>query len=216
MILVSSWSDANVYNGAVALPTHAAGDLIVITAVSGGSGISTAMPSDWTTDVLLNTTTVTFALARKFAASSAEPDVNVSRWLQLASQWHVFVFRPDSDYVLQVGSRVASSAVTTADITYPGLSLGSAKSRVLNLGYVRNADGNLATAPNGSTAQMYTLSTAGHQAQSFLSGPTATWPVAVITVGGTTGTGRQRAAISVEIEEVARPRSFSPLRLGML
>jgi hypothetical protein len=214
MIVASSWSSGSVYNGAITLPTHQAGDLIVILGASSGNGFNTPLSGDWTVVVGPNSVSTTMALAWKVAASSSEPTINDARWFQLNAHLHIFVLRADAQKVISIGANAWSEPVTTSDITYPAITLQGTNSRVFAFGHVRNVDGDMTTPPNSSVLQHATTYSTISMASSFLSGVVNTWAQAVITVGGSTGTGKQRTGQSLEIIEASLPRRFSALRMG--
>ena len=104
------------------LPTHAAGDLIVMIAGKSTSGLPT-IPAGWTTIQSSSSSTISFVIAYKIAASSSESS---GTWTN-AGSIGATVYRKggsDGNWIVPTASSVASKSGTT--IPWPAHTLSLA------------------------------------------------------------------------------------------
>ena len=135
----------------IAIPSHQAGDIIVISANRNNTTPAT-VPAGWVTQVSTGASNASNALAWKMATSSGETS---GTWTN-ASSLHVAVYRGDSG-VLAISSSLGGAAATSTSVSYTTLANGLAyRSGVLSNWYIGtaiqlNAANSLETAPSGFT-----------------------------------------------------------------
>lgn len=189
---------ATVAGNSVALPSHVAGDIIVIYAYRSSSALAITKPADYTN--ILNGVANTNAdcLAYKFAASSSETSGTWANAEGLIAE----VYRGVSG----IGASLAYTNVTTP-FAYPALTLNVTvgTSWVAAFAGIRIATQAPETGPSGMTNRSSQIITSGELASHDTDGGVSSWAGGN---GGATGGNRHRIN-TVELLAAASGSSYT-------
>lgn len=179
------------------IPTHQAGDLLVLWMFRDGAALAPALPSGWTQAASGTGTNVGWLLAYRVATASGTSGGGATA----ATSVITHVYRPTAGYVLSVGAAVGGSGVSTT-VTYPALTLQdtSGVSWVATFGGHRSTNTALETAPSGLVARSTVLDATDEAAGFDTNGGVGWWSSRAASVGGTSSGW---SAVSVEIKGAA-------------
>lgn len=187
----------------VTIPTHRAGDLIVIFAYRDGSNTAPSLPTGYTNIATGGANTNSSRAGYKIALSSGETS---GTWTN-ATHCVAYVIR-QFDNINPIGNSLRSSGASTT-VTYGAVSpLKDQDGKSLMIGFAghRSVDTNLQTAPTGMTNNVNfvnaTSEVSGH------SGYSADWPSTNVAVAGTSS-GWETIVI-----EIRDPKFVAPVLNG--
>lgn len=135
----------------IAIPSHQAGDIIVI-AANRNSTTAPAVPVGWTTQVSSGGSNASNVIAWKMAKSAAETSGTFSN----ATSIHVAVYRGDTG-ILAISSAASGQAATSTSVSYTALTnglfyrAGVVDNWYLGAGIQLNSANSLETPPSGFT-----------------------------------------------------------------
>lgn len=185
----------------VTVPAHEVGDLILIWALRGGSTTAPTLPAGYSPIQTESESTATSCSARlgyKIATSTSDAS---GTWTN-ASELLCHVYRASSGYALRIGQSAVSKS-TTAEVTYPALTLAdsfSGNSWIVGFVGAGNKTQAISSAPSGmmneSSVTGATYSAAGQDTNEGVS----SWPS---TNADVTGTG---STVSATVEIVLAPQ----------
>lgn len=183
------------------MPSHAAGDLLLMFAYRDGSTTAPALPAGWTDLNNGGTATNSCRIAYKIAASGSE----VSGTWTNATSLICLVYR--SDGIIGVGGVARSSAASTT-VSYPALTMVNTEgtSWVAGFGAHRSVNTNVQNAPTGMTNITSVLDATDEAAAHDTNGPVSSWSLTTVSVGGTSS-GWIGATVEITDEPLPVPPS---------
>ncbi|NGQ93377.1 hypothetical protein G5V65_21045 [Rhodobacter sp. HX-7-19] len=183
------------------MPSHAAGDLLLMFAYRDGSTTAPALPAGWTDLNNGGTATNSCRIAYKIAASGSE----VSGTWTNATSLICLVYR--SDGIIGVGGVARSSAASTT-VSYPALTMVNTDgtSWVAGFGAHRSVNTSVETPPTGMTNITSVLDATDEAAAHDTNGPVSSWSLTTVSVGGTSS-GWIGATVEITDEPLPVPPS---------
>ena len=178
------------------MPTHQAGDTLVMFAYNGSSTTVPTTPSGWTGRTSTSGNTNALRVATKVATSASETS---GTWTS-ATELVLLVYRNVST---SNGQAAAQNGLGTT-VTYSGMTLvdTSGSSIVAAFGGHRSTDTSIATPPTGTVLRASATRTAGFDTN----GGIASWTSKSVAVGGTSS-----GWVSGVIELRANPSTYTAL-----
>lgn len=170
----------------VTIPTHQAGDLILIWAVRGASATAPSLPSGYTPIATASVSTsvaVSGRLGYKIATSTSDTS---GTWTN-ASEICCHVYRPSSGHTAGIG-QVTTATATSTTISFPGFTLAdstSSNSWVVGMVGASNTTQAIGTAPTGMTNETHVTGASYQAAGNDTNGGVTSWTTQTVTV--TTG-----------------------------
>lgn len=182
----------------VVMPTHQAGDLLVLFMFRDGSTTTPALPAGWVNGVNGTGTSVSARLVHKIAGSSSETMGTPTT----ATSCVVHVYRPGIGFTLSAGA-AAIGAGSGTTVTYPALTLQdpSGKSWVANFSGHRSTNTNLQNPPAGSVMRSTVVDATDEAAGHDTNGGVTSWTSKAVSVGGTSS-GWEAASIEIKATSV--------------
>lgn len=195
-----SASTGNNTNSIASMPSHQAGDLLIIFACRDGNNTAPSLPAGWTN--VLNTAGTSTIGARtgyKIAASGAETS---GTWTNATSVVCVVYRGADIEEGPIGGSGVTSSTGTS--VTYPTLTMleGGGTSWVAGFAGHRSVNTSLETPPSGMSLREDNIDATDEAVSHDTNGGVSSWSNTAVSVGGTSS-----GWISHTVEIVAAPTS---------
>jgi hypothetical protein len=165
------------------VPTHQAGDLIIVSAFINASASVPRYPdeSGWSPIHCFTGSSASFMIAYKFAASSSE----VTGTWSNAGEMIVAVYR-NVDAISPVGSSARTNAISTT-VTYPALTMhnSTGTSWVVGIAGHRSLNTALETAPTGMINRIVQNSGSAEIAHHDTNNTVSSWSSTNVSVGGT-------------------------------
>lgn len=176
----------------VTIPTHAAGDLIVIFAYRDGTNTLPGLPAGWTAITSGGGNTNSMRVGYQIAASSGTTS---GTWTSATSVIAV-VYRATG--TIGIGASAQTGAASTT-VTYPALTGMGSNSWVVGFAGHRSTNTNLQNAPTGMTNFLTDVDATDEVAAHDTNAVAASWSATAVSVGGTSSGWR---AATVEITEI--------------
>jgi len=186
----------------VTIPSHQAGDLILIWAERNSSGTAPSLPAGFTNVLTVaQGSNVSARLGYRIANGSTDTS---GTWTN-AAEITCHVYRPSAGNVLRIGQSASSSSTTTT-VTYPALTLADSggNSWIAGFAAANNITQTLSTAPSGMTNESSLVGGVGQVAGADTEGGVGSWSVQTVSAG----TGNSvSATVEIVLASTSNPLS---------